>query len=935
MKKTTLKVALAIFALAGIFSVNAQQKILTVKNQKKNVYPNSETLISPSGEIKCATVEYNEILDSKIKSRLTKEQFEQWVAPKVAQIKADRLSGKMPAVYTIPVVVHVVHNGDALGSNENIDDLQVQSQIQVFNEDFGNLTGTPGDGGEGVDTDIRFCFAQVDPNGNVTNGITHDNLGQASWDSMGDIDANLKPATIWDPTKYLNLWTCNFGGGMAGTLGYAQFPTGSGLPGLDSSCDTSEASSDGVISAYYTFGSRTIYPAGNYSGTQYDKGRTMTHEVGHMLGLRHIWGDSGACTNDDYCADTPDATSANFNCVTADSCPADGLGNDQTQNYMDYSDDSCMHMFTQDQKDRMIAVLLNADRRVGLLNSTVCNPVPSIQFTGTACESTSKNVTEPSGCNAFVDVSIPLEIDMDPLVDATVNFVINGSSTAVLGVDYTIQTTSVVFPGASQTDKDYILRIYNNDFSSVNKTVVIDFTVTTGGTAIANSVRNSYTVNIINDDFAPIAVNNFLLLNEDFENSGWAAYDRDGDGNFFTGGGLTGLSGYGPIVGACAYSETDGGILGSPATYTPDNYIVSPTFTIPVDAVKADFSYVIGAYATANPASTTFKEHYSVYFSTNLTLSVYSDLEEFVLENDREIPAASSELRSHSLLPYVGQTGYLVIRHHNTAGKGLLLLDTAKVDVDVTREPQTALNTGTPDNVYLPSSGTVYTSNPSDNKVMVDISNNNNVDYGCIDVSVSRATGASVMYQVAGSANYVMGKTFTINPAITQASGNATVKFYFTETEIAEWESTTGNNRNELAIIKSNGETILASLQSFNTNGAYELTHSLSATFSTGISATYYFGKMEAVLGVDQSELNIIGLYPNPSNGIISLSVDTNNDVETTLYDIRGRKVYSKLHANNSDIFVSKLDFSTMASGVYMLNVQSGSKRVVKKVVIQ
>jgi hypothetical protein len=937
MKKITLKGCLLALAVVGFMNAQGQQKTLKLKQVEKDlVYPNTETVVSPSGVVKCATTEYNHILKNKLSSRMTTEQYEQWIAPRVAEIKAARLaaksSGLMPPPYVIPVVVHVVHNGDALGTGENITDAQVQSQIQVFNEDFGKLAGTPGDGA-GVDTGISFCFAQVDPDGNPTNGITHDDLGQASWDSMADIDANLKPATIWDPTKYLNLWTCRFGGGMSSTLGYAQFPTGSGQAGMPTGgCDAAEASSDGVISAYSTFGSRTIYPAGIYAGTSYDKGRTMTHELGHMLGLRHIWGDTGACTNDDFCADTPDATAANFGCATIDSCPSDGLGNDQTENYMDYSDDSCMDMFTQDQADRMIATLENADRRVGLLNSTVCNPVPSIQFTGTACDSTSKDVIEPNGCNAFVDVLIPLEIDIDPLVDATVNFTINGASTAVLGSDYTIQTTSLVFPGSSTADRNYVLRVFNNDFIDADKTVIIDFTVTTGGTAVANSVRNTYTVNIINDDLAPIAVNNVNVYDEDFEDvADWAVYDSDGDGNAWYLQSI-GLDGFGGIVGANANSESNGTLLGTGGAYTPDNYMVSGIFTIPAGAAVS-VSYVVGSYSGAGSNS----EHYSVYFTTITSPSTYADLREFTLENDRTVPGQGTEVRNHDMSAYAGMTGQLVFRHHNTVGvNGLLLFDTINLNAVADTSVQTVVNTGTPDSDALFISGTVYATNSSDGNIMAAISNNNNVDYGCVNTSVSRASGGAQVYQVAGAANFVMDKTFTITPSTVQASGNATVKFYFTETELLAWEAATGNLRSELRVIKDDGtaEFSVATLQTFNTDAGYELSSTLEATFSTGINGTYYFGK-EQSLSVSDNQFNVFGVYPNPSNGEVTISLSTNKDVNVSLFDIRGRKVYGNLHSNTSDSFTEKVDFSSMASGVYMLEVQSGAKKAIKKLVIQ
>src|SRR5690606_25564422 len=159
-----------------------------------------------------------------------------------------------------------------------------------------------------------------------------------------------------------------------GILGYAQFPdpAGTGLDGLDpDDVPVGAANTDGVVIAANSVGS-VANP--NPLGAPYNKGRTLTHEAGHWLGLRHIWGDTSACTNDDYCADTPDASTENYGCPTIDHCPSDGLGNDMVENYMDYTDDSCMDTFTADQVSRVLAVITNSPRRANLLTSTACQP---------------------------------------------------------------------------------------------------------------------------------------------------------------------------------------------------------------------------------------------------------------------------------------------------------------------------------------------------------------------------------------------------------------------------------------------------------------------------------------------------------------------------------------------------------------------------------
>ena len=160
--------------------------------------------------------------------------------------------------------------------------------------------------------------------------------------------------------------------------GYAQFPVSSGLEGLDGGSLNEGAETDGVVVAHYAFGSSDIYSAGVYE-TGYDKGRTTTHEVGHWLGLRHIWGDNNSCTVNatdslnDYCLDTPPANDQNSGCAQTSTCSATSM----IENYMDYTNDSCKNIFTEDQKTRIRTVLENSPRRVALATSSGCLP-PSV-----------------------------------------------------------------------------------------------------------------------------------------------------------------------------------------------------------------------------------------------------------------------------------------------------------------------------------------------------------------------------------------------------------------------------------------------------------------------------------------------------------------------------------------------------------------------------
>lgn len=333
---------------------------------------------TPSGHIRCATNEYENLLRETYPNRATSQEFEEWLAPKIEEAKKNREHSTGKVVVTVPVVIHIISNGDAIGTNENITDAQALSQITVLNQDFRKMLGTPGYNTDpvGADIEIEFCLAQRKPDGTATNGIDRVTRSAASYATMNATET-MKTATTWDSTRYFNIWTVSFtntnGQEMYGTLGYAQFPSTSGLAGLNS--NEGAGNTDGLVVDYRCFGSSAIAPGPYFTG--YDLGRTATHEIGHCFGLLHIWGDSACGT--DYCADTPTAHDSNFGCPTVTNCSS--TGNEMVQNYMDYTDDSCMNIFTINQKDRITAVMNNSLRRASLKTSNACtSPLSTQEF---------------------------------------------------------------------------------------------------------------------------------------------------------------------------------------------------------------------------------------------------------------------------------------------------------------------------------------------------------------------------------------------------------------------------------------------------------------------------------------------------------------------------------------------------------------------------
>lgn len=236
-------------------------------------------------------------------------------------------NGRVGATGTliIPVVVNILYSN----ANENISDAQIQSQIDVLNRDFSatnpDLGLVPSAFTSAVSNlEIQFTLSSVVRKAsNKTSWGTRDAMKNAK---KGGIDATT-------PTTKLNLWVCNIGGGI---LGYAQFPGGS-------------SATDGIVIGPQYFGNTGFVSA------PYDKGRTATHEVGHWLNLRHIWGD--ASCGSDLVTDTPTQQTSNYGCPAFPhvTC-SNGPNGDMFMNYMDYTDDLCMYMFSGGQKTRTRAI---------------------------------------------------------------------------------------------------------------------------------------------------------------------------------------------------------------------------------------------------------------------------------------------------------------------------------------------------------------------------------------------------------------------------------------------------------------------------------------------------------------------------------------------------------------------------------------------------
>lgn len=282
------------------------------------------------------------------------------------------------SIYYIPIIFHILHKGEAVGQGLNLNAAQIYSQIDVLNEDFRMLNADrtktlDNFKSRAADSGIEFVAAQLDPNGNK---LAEKGIRRILWNdwkiwNVDNFDTDVKMKTIWDPNRYLNIWvfdTLRLPQGTSG-IGYGQYPDLSGLAGVDAR-NRGEEKTDGVAVKFRNLGSVNKYPQARLTA-RFSLGRTLTHEIAHWLGVLHTFNETGFadCEKDpDYCADTPIANQPSYD------CPITRLACSQTvmvQNFMDYSDDVCMTLFTAQQVQRMRTVLQVSPRRKELLLSNV------------------------------------------------------------------------------------------------------------------------------------------------------------------------------------------------------------------------------------------------------------------------------------------------------------------------------------------------------------------------------------------------------------------------------------------------------------------------------------------------------------------------------------------------------------------------------------
>lgn len=386
-------------------------------------------------------------------------------------------SNKVNAVITIPVVVHVVYKN----AIENISDAQIQSQIAVLNKDYRKLNSDIANvpavwKNLATDCQIEFCLAQRDEQNKATTGITRTPTTVSVFEGENVKFASKGGEKGWDRNKYLNIWVCNFPTmGLAGPMNMFE---------------------GGVVIGYRYFGTTgTVAPP-------YDKGRTTTHEVGHWLNLWHPWGvDGSGCSDDDHVNDTPKQSESFNRCASfpqVDACSPISPGI-MFMNYMNYSDDNCMCMFTTGQTQRMNAILDLYGK--SLKTSLACSPVVPFVCDSTKITAQFTNTIVYKGSpTIFTNTST-----------TTVGNIITNNWTFGDGTTSTLQNPTHTYPDSGSYTVKLICTTDFGCSKTVFKQVKINAPLTISGTESQTIIKNI--------QFSPNPTTGKLLVNISLQES--------------------------------------------------------------------------------------------------------------------------------------------------------------------------------------------------------------------------------------------------------------------------------------------------------------------------------------------------------------------------------------------------------------------------------
>jgi hypothetical protein len=799
--------------------------------------------------------------DSAYKANVEKES--ERIRQVVKQIKTAKIKPlSATATYIIPVVVHIVHTGEAVGTIYNPSDAQIEGAIDYLNSVYaGTFPGAEGVG----DMQIQFALARRDPNCNITTGITRTNgtvidgyeqegvFAQTS----GTHELNIKNLIRWDPTQYYNIWVVNRIDGADGTsgsfiAGFAYFPE-----------DPS----------YYD---GTVMLA-----TQMKTGaKTLPHEIGHALSLYHPFQGSNAttCAPADNCATTGDEVCDTEPILQPTNLAACRVGATNTctnlpytinseKNFMNYA--SCYTLFTQDQKTRALAVMANSPSRISLANSygdldpsegpVTCAPKIDFELTS---DSKSELTTIDGICRDYTDYTYKLQINRAPSATAVATLTVGGTATEKVDYDittnnnFTTTSKNLTFTAGSVTEQIFTIRIYNDAIVDGIENLVLGFILNNGGgDAEIGYRRPNLTLRIIDNDNVPTSGTTL------------------GNGNI---GSSIGLLAQGPFDARQAKKRTQflyraseltaagipaGNISGLALHLSKNstrpylNFTVKVGTTLLNNLIDGSTVYIVNGTTVKmlSSYSTTMGWNNFVFdapFNWDGTSNVVVEVcyDNGVTDGANAIDNVStySDGGSSTQGNLFWQAGINCAESFSSVGfytngyKPIIRFNYGIPGTIV----QTALNTSKQE--YLGPNADIYFYDQTDNKLFARIKNLSNHDYGCTTVEIDRAGTSTSAFTSSSTSQHLLDKTFKVIPTNNSPSGNYEITLYYTNEEKAGWENTTGQSWNNIFLIKTPQQISSYTPEGNNPGGVATKAiatpsmlgtqHGLTASFTNGFS---------------------------------------------------------------------------------------------------
>ena len=757
---------------------------------------------NPSNVIKCYTVEMVNEFRRFHPNAETDAHFESWLNKKIQLKKLERPLG---INYIIPIIFHIISDGDAVGTAPNLSAAQINQQVLQLNKDFANKSNSPYT--VAADAQIQFVLAKTDTLGRILTepGIDRINRTSKGWfDYSADgwrasyVSDTIKPGSIWQAKRFLNVWLIpRITNEKNELLGFATFPVSSSLPGLFAGETDSTA---GVIIQTGTTGS--TYAPFN-CGVSYGLGKTLSHEIGHFLGLRHIWGDSD-CGND-YCDDTPVHFTNNTGILTHPKSNSCGTPDEMFENYMDYTDDIQLNTFTKNQVDRMQTVMANSPRRGSLATSTVGGVIVtgSNQISFNDCSG--KVSLFESGTNntypRYRDLPLTIITEDKASGNATVALVITG--TAISGKDYQILTPSTLNYTLGDNSKAINIRIFDNIKVDGDRTIILNYVITgTGVTAGKNA--QTITITIADDDNIKLGENSINLLNESFEAPtgvlglpvGWRMLSTSNYANPF----VASANGSAGGTGNAAHITNDK--TAKPNTYTKgaagaavlQSPIIDGSSVISVDNLS--FKYKVGGSPGNDYAATTYTHADKptgpfYYFGSTPGETGYGPY----AGTTAPISHAPSLTANTSL----SNTKFNIAFYWETGTDATGINPGFNVDDIVLKATpfhiETAVSTSY--SYDISSGNSINNFKSTKNKALVTI-NNASENLNELTAQIIRSGDGITQITTTGGSFSGSKKVYKISPATTNTTAAYQATFYFTQAEISEW----GPGKSNLKILK-------------------------------------------------------------------------------------------------------------------------------------